>query len=188
MEVIEIEEEQNVEGIGGCLTLDFEHCSMCDKNFTSREAAMMHYNHKHPDEMQICPECDMLIAKASSMAYHFKTKHPMVAIPLFLRTTRSIGYKLEMFALFNKKECDICKQKFKSIAESQRHFNKEHEIIFELCSICMKGFRTESRLVTHWAEKHEDQKFVAFEAPASMEEVIHTHFIYDLKFKNKIFF
>lgn len=127
---------------------------------------MMHYNQTHSDEMQICSECDMLITNARQMPYHFKTKHPMVTLPLFLKSPRSFGYSIELFDLFNKKKCKICKQKFRSIIESQRHFIDEHDMKFELCSVCITGFRTESQLHAHWRQKHDDLKFIEFKAPA----------------------
>lgn len=143
--------------------MNFEHCSVCVKKFLSDESAMMHYNHKHPEEMQMCSECGMLVSNARTMAYHFKTKHSD-ELPLHLKSSRSAGFKNEMFNLFNKKQCPICKQTFKSVIESHCHFVEEHDMKFDLCSVCLKGFRTDSALLTHWGQHHEHLKFVEFEA------------------------
>lgn len=85
-EVIEIEEDQ-IDDCGGCFTLDFEYCSVCNKKFLTQEAAMLHYSNKHPDEMQMCSECGMLVTSSRQMPYHFKTKHPFTAIPLYLKSS-----------------------------------------------------------------------------------------------------
>lgn len=167
-EVIEIDEDQGDDN-GGCFTLNFEHCSVCNKKFFTREAAMMHYSNKHPDELQICSECEMLITNSRKMVYHFKTKHPTCVIPLYLKSTRSIGFTKELYDQFNVNKCTTCQLIFDAKSESQQHFIDAHEIKFELCSICMRSFRSETSLLTHWAHSHADSKFVEFNAQTPME-------------------
>lgn len=164
-EVIEVEEDQSENGgSGGCFTLDFEHCSMCEKNFLCQESAMLHYNKNHPDDMQMCPECNMLISNARTMPYHYKTKHPSITMPLHVKPSQPKVFFKRMFDEFLSNHCTVCKQNFKTNAESQFHFNDEHDIKYEICSVCMKNFRTEQHLITHWANKHKDLKFVEFKA------------------------
>ncbi|XP_055296715.1 zinc finger protein 26-like [Sitodiplosis mosellana] len=167
-EVIEIEEDQSGDN-GGCFTLDFEHCSVCSRKFPTREAAMLHYNNKHSDEIQMCPECEMLVTNSRQMPYHFKTKHPTIVMPLYLKSSRRVGFTKELFDQFNLNKCTTCQQVFNSKGHGQRHFLDEHEIKFELCSICMRSFRSEAALLTHWAHSHENSKFVEFEAQTPME-------------------
>lgn len=171
-EVIEIEEDQS-EDNGCCFTLDFEHCSMCDKNFPNQEAAMMHYNNKHPDELQMCAECGMLITNTRQLHYHFKIKHPFIVMPLFLKSSRAFGFTKELFDQFKLNKCTTCKLTFDSMNASQRHYIEEHEQKFEICSICLQSFRTEALLLTHWVQNHADSNFVEFQAQTTME----VHFI-----------
>lgn len=167
-EVIEIVEDQSDDS-GGCFTLDFEYCSVCSKKFLTQEAAMLHYNNKHPDEMQMCCECEMLVTSSRQMPYHFKTKHPSIAMPQYLKSSSAIGLANLLFDQFKLKQCTTCKQVFNSNVDGQKHFIEEHEIKFELCSICMRSFRSEATLLTHWAHSHENSKFVEFVAHTSIE-------------------
>ncbi|XP_031628314.1 zinc finger protein Xfin-like [Contarinia nasturtii] len=167
-EVIDIEEGENDED-NGCFTLDFDKCSKCIKKFPTREAALMHYNQNHPQEMQICPECDMLVTSTRVMSYHFKSKHPTTVMPLYLKTSRAVGYSKELFDQFNMNMCTICKLEFTKKVDSLNHFNDEHGIKFEICSVCTRGFRTEAMLLSHWARSHEHLKFVEFKAQKSMQ-------------------
>lgn len=169
-DVVEIDEDQ-IEENPGCFTLDFDRCSVCTKDFTSNEAAMMHHNQKHPEEMQMCPECNMLVLNSRKMFYHFKRNHSTVTFPLFLKSTRAMGYSKELFIQYKSNECTICKLVFETKAEAQAHFKDEHEIKFEICSVCSKGFRNESILLRHWAQVHNGLKFVEFNGQTPMEVI-----------------
>lgn len=166
--MIEIEEDQS-EDSGGCFTLDFEHCSMCSKNFPTSEAAMMHYNNKHPDELQMCCECGMLVTNSRQIAYHFKTKHTSIVMPLHMKSSRNTGFTKELFDQFNLNKCITCKQNFDSKGDAQKHYIEEHELKFELCSVCTRSFRSEPNLLTHWTQHHAELKFVEFKAQTPIE-------------------
>lgn len=162
-EVIEIDESPS-EDDNGCFTLDFDTCSMCAKDFPSSEAAMMHYNNKHPNEMQICPECNSLLPTSRQMLYHFKTKHSTIVVPLYLKSIRSVGFAETLFQQFTANHCTICKLDFKTKADAQNHFNVDHEFQFKYCSICLESFRYESKLKLHWEHNHRDKEFVELDA------------------------
>lgn len=130
---------------------------------------MMHYNNKHSDELQMCSECGMLITNSRKMVYHFKTKHPTCVMPLHMKSTRSIGFTKELYDQFNVKQCTTCQLVFDAKVDSQQHFIDAHDIKFELCSICMRSFRSEATLLTHWAYSHTDSKFVEFKGQTPME-------------------
>lgn len=171
-EVIEIEGDQSEED-NGCFSLDFDKCSKCKKDFPSHEAAMQHYNHKHPDEMQMCPECNTLLSNSRQISYHFKTKHPTVMVPLYLKSSRALGYAKTMFEQFTANRCTICKLEFKTKAETHSHFKEDHDLEFHSCSACSKSFRFESALLTHWnsthwAQRHTDLEFAEYDSHIPM--------------------
>lgn len=184
-EFIEIDESPG-EDDNICFTLDFDKCSKCVKDFSSNEAAMMHYNNKHPDEMQICPECNSLLATSRQMLYHFKTKHSEVVVPIYLKSVRSVGYGETLFEEFTANRCSICKLEFKTRADAQTHFNEDHELAFKCCSVCSKNFRYESQLKKHWEQCHKDMTSVDLNAEISMEVcllvVMRTNIKYSIEF------
>lgn len=168
-EVNDIEEDQHEEESGGCFTLDFDKCSMCKRDFVTREAAQMHYQQIHPNEMQMCPECEMLLSNARVLPYHYKSKHPNIVLPIYLKSVRAIGYAKELFNQFNMHMCTICKLEFTTKSKSLQHFNDEHAIKFEICSVCQRGFRTEALLLSHWARIHDHLKFIEFKEKSPMQ-------------------
>lgn len=141
------------------LTLNFEQCTECDHKFDNRNSAQMHYHLTHPNEMQLCPECDMLIINSRSMLYHWKIKHAFLSKPLYLGQTSSIGLSKQLFTNFKQKTCGVCDKVFSTAVESRKHFIDEHEIAFEICSLCLKGFHNERLLLSHWRKRHYDMPF-----------------------------
>lgn len=146
-----------------CFTLNFEKCMPCAKSFSTRNAATMHYNQKHPNEMQVCTECDMLIANSRSMPYHWKTKHAQMEFPIHLKSTRSSGFMNELMRSFRIKFCEICVKTFESTVECRKHFIDDHDILFELCSVCLKGFSSTQNLRFHWDKVHGELPFEKFQ-------------------------
>lgn len=130
---------------------------------------MMHYVNKHPDEMQMCPECNTLLTSSRQISYHFKTKHPTVFVPLYLKSSRAMGYAKAMYEQFITNRCTICKIDFKTKTETQHHFNEDHDYTCHSCSACSKSFRFQSTLLTHWAQNHADLEFVEFRAQLTTE-------------------
>lgn len=169
-----------------CFTLNLEKCAPCKKSFNSRNAATMHYNNKHPNEMQICPECDMLIASSRNMAYHWKTKHETMEIPIHLRSVRSHGFMSDLIRSFRLKTCEICILSFSSLIECRRHFIDDHEITFELCSVCHKGFTSDQNLRFHWNKCHSELTFEKFKEEDAQIVSMTTIFVL-LGGKNSIF-
>lgn len=154
------------------LTMNFDRCTECEKDFKCREAAQTHYFHKHPNEMQICPECDMLITNSRSIMYHWKTKHVNSAIPLHIRSASGHGYSKALYKYFKQNQCKMCQQTFENSIESRNHYIEDHKIEFELCSICFKGFRNENLVKDHWWQKHYDMPFVKYGIAATKDVTV----------------
>lgn len=144
------------------------HCSVCNKQFESRE---LYLNHSHVKVIKECSMCGLIFASQGGLAKHLRCTHKIETPKVVFCNICNEGFhdkrhlKPHLLKVHLKVSytCQFCKKVFKAKESYRRHVLFKHpiksqtKVELQKCEHCMEMFADEFEVCHHINIAHRDQ-------------------------------